>query len=228
MIKLYDEAIVAKINKWVKDPNLKVISPNDVNRLFQIKVDEANDKPLTLPMIAISRDPNVEILVNHRRSLSADGLKLDSNEKTSVQLDAIPININYQLDVYTGGIDPNTGQPTDGYEMGDIYVRNLIFNLINYPKLVIEIPYNGSHIEHVANIFLDPNVTDNSDVAERRFPSQFTRWSIRFAINDAFLFSVPVRDNSKIVGVELEVKDVQPGDDTITPEYIAPGYEVEE
>ena len=93
MIKLYDEAIVAKINKWVKDPNLKVISPNDVNRLFQIKVDEANDKPLTLPMIAISRDPNVEILVNHRRSLSADGLKLDSNEKTSVQLDAIPINI---------------------------------------------------------------------------------------------------------------------------------------
>ena len=98
MIKLYDEAIVAKINKWIKDPNLKVISPNDVNRLFQIKVDEANDKPLTLPMIAISRDPNVEILVNHRRSLSADGLKLDSNEKTSVQLDAIPININYQLE----------------------------------------------------------------------------------------------------------------------------------
>jgi hypothetical protein len=148
----------------VKDPNLTVLKPNEVSRLFQIKVDQENDRPLKLPMISISRDPSVNLQINHKTSLTCDGKNLSSNEQQTIKLDAIPIDIKYQLDIYT-----------QRYEEGDEYIRNMVYNLINYPKLKIEIPYNDTHIEHIANIFIDPSITDNSDISERRFVDQFTR-----------------------------------------------------
>ena len=60
-IRLYDEAIYEKIKKWVKDPNMRVLSPNESSRLFQLRADQTDDKPITLPMIAISRGSNIDI-----------------------------------------------------------------------------------------------------------------------------------------------------------------------
>lgn len=209
-VRLYDDALVEKLKKWIRDPKLRILKPNEVKRLFEVKAEDNNDKPLTLPLISIARDPSVGLDVAHKRSLSCDGLRLDGNDKTTVQLDAIPININYQIDIYTQKFDE-----------GDEYLRNFIFNIVNHPKLTISIPYNDINIQHYAYLKLQPELTDNSDIAERFFPDQFTRWSIRIAITDAFLFSVPVRTNKQLIGVELKVRDVQPGDDTITVEYNA-------
>ena len=52
-IRLYDDAIYKKIQRWVKDPNMRILSPSESTRLFQLRADQTNDKPIVLPMIAI-------------------------------------------------------------------------------------------------------------------------------------------------------------------------------
>ena len=65
-IRYYDKALVEKITKWVKDPNMRILKPEEVTRLFQQTADINNDKPISLPLIAISREPNVEILSTNK------------------------------------------------------------------------------------------------------------------------------------------------------------------
>ena len=186
-IRFYDEAIVNKIQKWIKDPKMVVLKPNEVSRLFQIKADQNNDKPLTLPLVSIARDPNVVLKTPVKTKLSSDGYKSIYTKDGVLLLNAIPIDISYQLDIYT-----------KKYEEGDEYIRNFIFNFINHPKMVITIPYNNSNLEHVCNIRLDGSVTDNSDISEHLFSDQFTRWTLKINIDDAFLFSAPIKDYLQI------------------------------
>lgn len=61
-IRFYDEAIVNKISKWVKDPNMRIIKPEETSRLFEMKFDENKDAPLRLPIIAIAREKEIDIL----------------------------------------------------------------------------------------------------------------------------------------------------------------------
>lgn len=183
-IRLYDEALVNKIQSWIKDPNLKVLKPDETTRLFQMRLDMNNDKPITLPLISLSRDPNINLDLVNKRNITFDGVHVASTEDKTMQLNAIPITINYQLDIYTRH-----------YVEGDEYLRNFIFKLINNPKLSIVIPYNDAQIEHVCYVKLVPSITDNSDISEKLFPDQFTRWTLQLVIQDAYLFSVPVRTN---------------------------------
>lgn len=183
-IRYYDEALTNKIRSWIKDPNMRVLSPSDTTRLFQISADENNDKPLTLPLIALSRDSSFEIVNTNKRALSYDGAHIGANYKTSELLNAIPIKIGYQLDIYT-----------KYFAEADEYTRNFIFNLINYPTVRIEIPYNKSNLPHNSTIILNQTVTDNSSIPERLIAGQFTRMSLKFNIDDAYLFSVPMMDN---------------------------------
>ena len=193
-VRFYDEAVYNKIQKWIKDPNMVILKPNESSRLFQIQNDKNNDKPLTLPLISLARDPNIGMSVTTKRALTYEGLVIGNNEKSSVQLDAIPIELNYQLDIYTRRFDE-----------GDEYLRNFVFNMVNHPTLKILIPYNGAEIEHICYIRVLPTLSDNSDIPEKVFPDEFTRWTIQFTINDAFLFSLPVKENGKLVGAVLHV-----------------------
>jgi len=195
-IRFYDEAVVNKIKKWIADPNMVILKPNEVNRLFQITADQNNDKPLTLPLIAISRDTNINLSIPTKRSLSCDGKKVEYNEEKTKQLDAIPIQISYQLDIYT-----------QKFIEGDEYLRNFIFNLINSPDMKIEIPYNNSSINHTCYIRLNPTISDNSDIAEKLFSDQFTRWTLNFTVEDAFIYSIPILQNKRIEDVEGIIKN---------------------
>lgn len=195
-IRYYDEALVEKIRGWVKDPNMKVLSPNDSTRLFQLRADLNNDKPLTLPFIAISRDSDIEIINTNKHALTYDGAHLEVDEDKSKQLNAIPIKISYQLDIYT-----------KYFAEADEYLRNFIFNLINYPRLSIEIPYNNSKITHNFTIQLESTVSDNSDIPERLIAGQFTRMSLKFYIDDAYLFSVPFMKNWKIETGDIDINN---------------------
>lgn len=192
-IRLYDEALAKKINNWLpKDKNriIKILKPDEVQRLFEIEADEKNDSPLTLPLISISRDTTVDLISTVKQPMSFDGLMLDSNSQTkkTLQLDAIPININYQLDIYT-----------KRYDEGDELLREVIFKIVNNPQLVIELPYNGQKFKHVASIHLQNQAEDTSSISQRVFPGQFTRWTLKVNILGAYLFSLPLVDN-----VELE------------------------
>ena len=45
---------------------------------------------------------------------------------------------------------------------------------------------------------------DNSDIPERLFPGQFSRMTINFTLNDAYLWDIRKRDNFEIeANVEL-------------------------
>lgn len=195
-IRFYDEAVYNKIKSWVKDPKMRILKPDQTTRLFQMRADQEKDGPIRLPIIALSRDSTVTISSTNKKPMSFDGKKIGKSidEDKTVQLNAIPIQLSYQLDIYT-----------KKYEEGDEYLRNFIFNIINYPVLKIEIPYNGVNIEHIANLRILEDVNDNSDIPEKLFPDQFTRWTIKLEVQDAYLFSVPLNVNYDIEDADIDV-----------------------
>ena len=207
-VRYYDDALVAKISKWIpQDSKLRVLRPDETKRLFETKADDKRDAPLKLPLIALSRDKNIELKSNIKQTRSYDGITYLASPDITSKINMIPIQVNYQLDIYT-----------KTYEEGDEYVRNFLFKLINNPTFYIIIPYNSGvnrkvlvngvkqdlpALKHIVNIRVLSTVSDTSDIAERIFPGEFTRWSIQFELQDAYLFSVPYKSNWKFDGVEL-------------------------
>lgn len=156
-----------------------MLKPDETKRLFEEKADDSKDKPIDLPIIALSRNTDFNIDTNIKTPMSYDGLKIGlANAKDgrlldpatakhaeySIQMNVIPVTVEYKLDIYT-----------KKYEEGDEYLRNFLFKLINNPKIIIEIPYNNLAIQHTANLRVLSTVSDTSDIAERLFTGQFTR-----------------------------------------------------
>ena len=194
-IRFYDEAIANKINSWLpksKNRKIQVLKPDEVKRLFSIEADERNDKPIQLPLIAISRDTQIDVMHPTKRAMSFDGMMLESDGKHTIQLDAVPISITYQIDMYTRHFDE-----------GDELLREMIFKIINNPQLVIELPYNNQKLKQVCAMKLQGSVEDTSSISERLFSGQFTRWTLRVDIDGAYLYSIPYVDN---VSVEYELE----------------------
>lgn len=194
--RFYDNAILNKLKNWVKDPNIKITGPEETRRLFEYIADVTNDKAIELPLIALRRQPTLVINNANKQPLTFDGQTIEgnSNAKKVGTLLAIPITLNYNIDIYTRYFDE-----------ADEYVRNFVFNLINYPKVKVNIPYNGSELEHYANITLNSEVQDNSDIPERLIAGQFTRWTISIEVNDAYLFNYKIDDTWNIE-TDLQVK----------------------
>lgn len=184
---LYDESLIRKIKSWTSKTNLHIYGPDDTRTLFETIAGENKDKPIELPLICLRRRGGYTLNVPQKKPLTYDGLTLDATCEKSIQLNAIPITIPYQLDVYTRY-----------YKEADEYMRNIVFNLINYPTLTVNIPYNDIDIQHAGNIKLSSEIIDNSDISERLIVGQFTRLTVEFDIDDAYLFDAKVRDNYSI------------------------------
>ena len=197
---LYDKALVNKLQNWIKDDTLKITSPNETRRLFEYKADITNDKPIELPLITLRKDPTMTILQTNKKPTSFDGWRKDVISTGTTQLNNVPIQLNYQIDIYTRY-----------EEEAEEYVRNFVFNIINYPKLEIEIPYNNSNIKHNSNIRLLPDINNNSDIPERLIPGQFTRYTISINIDDAYLWDYRTKENARIVDTSVEtfIADVE-------------------
>lgn len=182
-IYLYDEAIKNKLQRWILDPNVIITSPSDTRKLFEYKLDVSNDKPLQLPLIALRRDPNINLKNVNKHSKTFDGAVVSADKNQIELLNVVPITITYQIDIYCRYASE-----------ADEYARNFIFNLINYPKVTVKIPYNNSNIEHDSNLSIVGDLVDNSDIPERLIQGQFTRYTLTVAVTDAYLFSVPIRN----------------------------------
>ena len=197
-IRYYDDALTIKLKKWIPDnSNLRVLKPDETTRLFETTADDDKDRNIKLPLIALSRSTDIELLLNIKAPTSYDGLKIlkTPDNMASAQFNIIPIKVNYQIDIYT-----------KTYEEGDEYVRSFLFKLVNNPVIKITIPYNNMNIEHIANIRVLNNVSDTSNISERIFSGQFTRWTIQLELQDGFLFSIPYKTNWRFYtddGVEL-------------------------
>jgi len=186
--RYYDDILIAKLKRWIPEAsNLRVLKPEESKRLFELTADDINDNPFKLPIIALSRNNDIELLSNIKSPKSYDGLKLINDDSQTLQFNVLPIKLLYQLDIYT-----------KKYEECEEYTRNFLFKLINNPVIKIELPYNNTHIEHIANIRVLSTVSDTSSIAERIFSGQFTRYTIQLEIQDAFLFSLPYRRNWRL------------------------------
>ena len=202
-VRYYDDAITYKLKSWIPDNSrLRVLAPNESKRLIELRALDSGDKPFDLPVVALSRKPEIELLTNIKHSKSYNGLQITSKPGTNGSLasgstalmNVIPIRVEYQLDIYTKTQDEC-----------EEYVRNFLFKMINNPLIVIEIPYNDVDIHHTANIRVLPNVADTSDITEHLFPGQFTRWTIQFELQDGFLFSIPYKQNWSFMSPGLEL-----------------------
>ena len=193
-VRFYDEALLKKFQKWTQDTHIHLAGVNETKRLFEVVSDIKNDKPIELPLISLSRPGGYTIQEKYKQPKSYMGSTMIQTEDAGAKLNAIPIGISYQIDVYTRHLAE-----------ADEYARNIVFNIINYPKLQIEIPYEDSGLFHDANIRLTTDVEDNSDIPERLISGQFTRLTVGIDIDDAYLFDVRVRDNLSIVESELHV-----------------------
>ena len=186
--RYYDDILVAKLLKWLPSTStLRVLGPSESKRFFELTADDAKDHAFKLPLITLSRHKDIELLSTVKSPKSYDGLKLLSTPESTLQFNVIPIKLLYDLTIYTKTEDEV-----------DEYVRNFLFKLINNPVIKVQIPYNDSNIEHVANIRVLSSVSDTSDISERIFPGQFYCWTIQLEIQDAFLFSLPYRQNWKL------------------------------
>ncbi len=198
-ISYYDEAVTQKIKNWLADSSkLRVLSPEETTRLIQLTAEDSNDQPIKLPLIAISRNKDIEIESAIKQNKSFDGLILekDSAAAATVHLNVIPIKTTYQLDIYT----------KKRIEV-DEYVRQYLFKLINNPQIIIEIPYNNYVVRHTANLRVLGTVSDTSDISTHIFPGQFYKWTIQLELQDGFLFSIPQKQGWRLIGSEVAVVD---------------------
>lgn len=212
-ISYYDEAVTQKIKGWLADNSkLRVLSPDESNRLIQLAAEDSKDKPLKLPLIAISRNKDIEIESAIKQNKSFDGLVIDKDIITSeaVHLNVIPIKTTYQLDIYT-----------KKRIEADEYVRQYLFKLINNPQIIIEIPYSNYFVRHTANLRVLNTVSDTSDIPTHLFSGQFYKWTIQLELQDGFLFSIPQKQGWRLVGIEVSIADriEDPKEEEIIFEY---------
>lgn len=198
-INYYDEAVTHKIKGWLADSSkMRVLSPDESNRIIQLNAEDSKDEPLKLPLIAISRNKDIEIESTIKQNKSFDGLIIgkDVTTATTIHLNVIPIKTTYQLDIYT-----------KKRIEADEYVRQYLFKLINNPQIIIEIPYNNYIVRHTANLRVLNTVSDTSDIPTHLYSGQFYKWTIQLELQDGFLFSIPQKQGWKFVGIELTAAD---------------------
>lgn len=198
-VRFYDEALLNKFKKWTAGTEMVITGVNETRKLFEILADKGNDNPIKLPIITISRPGGFTIQQKNKEKLSYAGLPMMDTGTGAALLNAIPITIDYQLDIYTRYL-----------EEADEYVRNIVFNIVNYPKLTISIPYEGADLVHDAHIRIQSEVEDNSDIPERLVSGQFVRMTIGLNIDDAYLFDVRLKDNMSIAEISTQSNEPSP------------------
>ena len=210
---LYDEALTEKIKKWTSKAQIEVYGPSETSRVFEVIADKTDDEPIKLPMIYIERDRGFEIINSGqtRRPLSYDGVTFNIDSKYGDTLNAIPISIAYQINIYARYA-----------KEADILVRNFIFNVINYPALEVTVPKVGVYkydkatgtettepFVHTARIELaNTTIQDNSNESQRFIEGNYTKLSLLIQINDAYLWDLREHRTAEIE-ILMDVHDIK-------------------
>jgi len=202
---LYDEALIKKFQDWTQKSQVEVYGPNETSRAWGVIADKNDDEPIKLPLIFLERDRGFEIINGgqSRRPLSYDGAVFNIDKRYGDTLNAIPISIAYQVHVYARYA-----------KEADILIRNLIFNIVNYPALEIIVPkvemYNSKTdtmepFVHTARIELaNTTVQDNSNEQQRFIEGNYTKLSFLIQINDAYLWDLREHRTAEI---EIRIDD---------------------
>ena len=196
---LYDNALINKLKKWTEKADVQIYGPSDQYRIFQINADKSNDKSFKLPAIVLSRN-GYSIDNISKRPMVWDGKKIEADENKVKQINAIPVKLDYNIEVYARY-----------YDEADSYMREIIFNVINYPRLDIDIPYLGFNTIHASNIRISSSsIEDNKQGGLLSFNDQICSLKLQINIDDAYLWDSRVRTTVSIEGDGLTVNPVNP------------------
>lgn len=192
-IKSYDDAIINQFRK-VFNSNTVYILPveNAIRFSAQLKRDD-----VTFPMISTTRlgYSIVGNNVNHNAKMIGSFAKRDG-KNNNLFAQSIPIRIEYQLDVFS--VDRQTC---------DDIVRELIFYFYQYPTLQAHFEY-GLDFDHNFNLFLNDDITDNSDTVEHINNGVMFRNTLTFYTDDSRLFRRKNQKQGEIIcGVESFEKE---------------------
>lgn len=169
---VYDVAIIDKLRSVFKDNTISILPVEDAFRF----VSQLNADKLELPTISTTR-LGITILssqVNQAAKTIGHYVGRDG-ENNNIYVQSIPIRIEYQMDIFTVDRASN-----------DAIVRELIFFFMLKPTLVAHYRY-GLNIDHNFNLFLNEDVTDNSDTLEHVNSGVKFRTTLTFYTDDARL-----------------------------------------
>ena len=117
-VRFYDEALLKKFQKWTADTQVQLTGVNETRRLFEVIADKQNDRPIQLPLISLSRVGGYTIQEKYKQPRSYNGSKMILTTTSGAKLNAIPIGISYQIDIYARHLAE-----------ADEYARNIVFNI---------------------------------------------------------------------------------------------------
>lgn len=188
---LYDNAIVTKLRALTENSNIYIVPPNLQFRT----IAKLQEDTVEMPFISLNRTGWG--LTSHRpHSMKFSGLKavVNEEEETTSYLQAIPIRINYLMDVWSKTREEN-----------DVLLRELIFYFSINPTLEVTIPY-GINQKHNFDLFIDDDIEDNSDIVEQLNHGEYFRQTISLYTDDAYLWKSRVL-KPYVMELSLDIND---------------------
>ena len=190
MFYLYDTAIVNDLRSIFEDHNIYICPPELVFKT----IGRLNEDDIKMPMISLLRTGTSILPSQHPMRFGGAVSDVDVEENTYETIRAIPIQINYLIDVWTKHREEN-----------DNIIRELIFYYMTHPTLQIDIPY-GVDLKHNFNIFFDSNIEDNSDIVDQPNHGEYFRQTLSIYTDDAYLWR-GTSCKRTLLDVEFYVKD---------------------
>ena len=74
-VTLYDNALLKKLQGWTRDTAITLTGVDESTRLFSSIMDQQNDKPIQLPLIALSRPAGYTLLRRYKHPRTHNGLR---------------------------------------------------------------------------------------------------------------------------------------------------------
>ena len=83
-IHYYDDLVVTKLRRWLPEASsLHILHPDETKKFFELTAEDHAEKPFQLPLIAVSRKDELELLSTVKSPKSYSGLKLKPVDQQS-------------------------------------------------------------------------------------------------------------------------------------------------
>lgn len=170
---IYDKAIADLFHNITGD-NIFINPPEmAIRNTYQLQGDK-----LKFPLISINRTGMSVRQEDLNFNALHEGGTVRLNQNNAVtNARILPIRLEYQIDVFS--VDK---------KLNDEIIRELLFYLYLHPTHIIKIEY-GLNFEHKFNLFLDPDIQDNSDVVAHINNGVLFRQTFTMYCPDAYLWS---------------------------------------
>lgn len=221
---LYSNAILEKLRELTANSETPILITDLGDNLFRRSILGSNSstEEVKLPLIGLSRtgwrlsrDKNYSML---KSGVSRDLFEDSDDQEYSIEtfkevrdnkpaiVQAIPIEIDYQLDIVTNTLIEN-----------DMIVREFFFYFLQNPTLVVKVPYQLD-FNHTVNFIIGDEVEDNSDIENQERNGFYTRQTLTFSTEGAYLWKSDYRDMIEEVEAGLYINGYKEVGQIVVPD----------